>query len=201
MSFLYIFANINFTTMKILMIGAGGTIGKIATAALKEHEVITVGRNTGAIKADISEETAVESLFKQVPNVDAVICTAGDSATGDLLAMNKAPFMVGIQQKLWPQINLVLSGIKYLKDNGSITLISGKMGELPTKGSSGKAFVNGAIHSFVMAAAQEMPRGIRLNVISPSKVADIDEHELAAAYIKCLETAINGEIIRVGYNK
>lgn len=187
--------------MKILMIGAGGAIGKIVTAALKEHEVITVGRNTGAIKADISEETAVESLFKQVSNVDAIVCAAGDSVTGNLSAMNKAPFMVGIQQKLWPQINLVLSGMKHLKDNGSITLISGKMGELPAKGSSGKAFVNGAINSFVIAAAQEMPRGIRLNVISPSKVSDIGEDELAAAYIKCLETAINGEIIRVGYNK
>ena len=104
--------------MKILMIGAGGTIGKIVNAALKEHEVITVGRNTGAIMADISSATALESLFKQVSNVDAIICTAGDSITGNLSAMNKEHFMVGIEQKLWPQINLVLSGIQYLQDNG-----------------------------------------------------------------------------------
>ncbi|WP_212004725.1 short chain dehydrogenase [Chitinophaga sp. HK235] len=187
--------------MKILMIGAGGTIGKIVTAALKEHEVITVGRNTGTIMADISLETAVESLFKQVSNIDAVICTAGDSVTDNLSEMNKEQFMVGIQQKLWLQINLVLSGMKYLKDNGSFTLISGKMGEFPVKGSSGKAFVNGAINSFVMAAAQEMPRGIRLNVISPSKVSDIGGDELIEAYVRCLETEMNGEIIRVGYNK
>ncbi|NLU95381.1 short chain dehydrogenase [Chitinophaga sp. Ak27] len=187
--------------MKILMVGAAGTIGKIVSAAMKEHDVITVGRNTGAIMADISSAAALESLFKQVSNVNAIICTAGDSITGSLSTMNKEHFMVGIQQKLWPQINLVLSGIQCLEDNGSITLISGKMGELPAKGSSGKAFVNGAINSFVMAAAQEMPRGIRLNVISPSKVSDIGEDELIAAYKKCLETPINGEIIRVGYNK
>ncbi|RAJ77589.1 NAD(P)-dependent dehydrogenase (short-subunit alcohol dehydrogenase family) [Chitinophaga dinghuensis] len=186
--------------MKILIVGAGGAIGKIVTAALKEHEVITVGRNTGTIMADISSETAVENLFKQVSNIDAVICTAGDSATDNLSAMNKAQFMVGIQQKLWPQINLVLAGMQYLNDNGSFTLISGKMGELPVKGSSGKAFVNGAINSFVMAAAQEMPRGIRLNVISPSKVSDIGGDELTEAYVRCLETAINGKIIRIGYN-
>ncbi|WP_436486692.1 short chain dehydrogenase [Chitinophaga sp. ARDCPP14] len=187
--------------MKILIIGAGGTIGKKVTAALKAHEVITVGRNTGDIMADISSPTAMESLFKQVSDIDAIICTAGDSVTGPLPEMNKAQFMVGIEQKLWPQINLVLSGMKYLKDNGSITLISGKMGELPAKGSSGKAFVNGAINSFVMAAAQEMPRGIRLNAISPSKVSDTGGDELIAAYVRCLETAINGEIIRVGYYK
>ena len=52
-----------------------------------------------------------------------------------------------------------------------------------------------------MAAALEMPRGIRLNVISPSKASDIKADELIQAYLTCLETAINGEIIRVGYNK
>ncbi|RBL89413.1 short chain dehydrogenase [Chitinophaga flava] len=187
--------------MKILMIGAGGTIGKMVTPALKGHEVITVGRNTGDITADISLEVAVDNLFNRVSNIDAVICTAGDSVTDNLSKMNKDQFMVGIHQKLCLQINLVLSGMKYLKDNGSFTLISGKMGEFPVNGSSGKALVNGAINSFVMAAAQEMPRGIRLNVISPSKVSDIDENELIEAYVRCLETAINGEIIRVGYNK
>ncbi|NML40389.1 short chain dehydrogenase [Chitinophaga sp. G-6-1-13] len=187
--------------MKILMIGASGTIGKMVTAALKEHEIVAVGRKTGAVMADISLETAVENLFKQVSDIDAVICTAGDSVTANLPEMNKEQFMVGIQQKLWPQINLVLCGMKYLKDNGSFTLISGKMGEFPVKGSSGKAIVNGAINSFVIAAAQEMPRGIRLNVISPAKVSDINGDELIAAYVRCLETAINGEIIRVGYHK
>lgn len=183
------------------MIGAGGNIGKLVTAALTGHDVITVGRSTGMIKADISSEDAVEGIFKQVPAIDAVICAAGDSVTDNLPAMHKAQFMVGVWQKLWPQLNLVLSGMKYLRDNGSLTLISGKMGELPAKGSSGKAFVNGAINSFVMAAAQEMPRGIRLNVISPSKISDIDGDELVAAYVRCLETGINGEIIRVGYQK
>ncbi|MBO9732632.1 MAG: short chain dehydrogenase [Chitinophaga sp.] len=187
--------------MKILMIGAGGTIGKMMTAALHGHDVITVGRNTGALTFDISEDTAVENLFKQVSPIDAIICTAGDSMTTHLSEINKASFMVGIQQKLWPQIHLVLSGIKHLNDNGSITLISGKMGELPAKGSSGKAFVNGAINSFVMAAAQEMPRGIRLNVISPSKASDINEADLIAAYKRCLTTPVNGEIIRVGYHQ
>jgi len=187
--------------MKILIIGAGGTIGKIVTAALKEHEVITVGRNTGTITADISLPTSVERLFKEVSNIDAVICVAGDSVSDNLSNMNEEKFMVGIKQKLWPQINMVLSGMNYLKDNGSFTLISGKMGELPVKGSSGKAFVNGAINSFVMAAALEMPRGIRLNVISPAKVLDVNPDELKQAYLTCLETAINGKIIRVGYNK
>ena len=59
---------------------------------------------------------------------------------------------------------------------------------------------NGAINSFVLAAALEMPKGIRVNVVSPSKVADISSSDLINAYLKCIDTAANGEIIRIGYN-
>jgi NAD(P)-dependent dehydrogenase (short-subunit alcohol dehydrogenase family) len=113
--------------------------------------------------------------------------------------MNEEKFTVGLQQKLLAQINLVLIGLKYLNDNGSFTLISGKMGEKPAKGSSGKAVVNGAINSFVLAAALEMPKGIRINVISPSKITDIPAEDLISAYVKSIETSVSGEIIRIGY--
>lgn len=187
--------------MKILVIGASGAIGRIITPALRsQHEVITVGRNSGTIVADISSSLSLKNLFELVNHVDAVICVAGDSITDNLFSMDEDKYDVGIGQKLMAQINLVLIGSKYLNDNGSFTLISGKMGEKPAKGSSGKAVANGGVNSFAMAAAQEMPRGIRLNVISPSKISDINPEDLVHAYIKSIETDINGEIIRIGYN-
>jgi len=185
--------------MKIIIIGATGTLGKIVTHSLREHEIITVGRNIGDLIADISIASSIENLYKKISNIDAVICLAGDSITAPLPEMNEKKYLAGIEQKLLPQINLVLSGMHFLNDNGSFTLISGKMGEVPTKGSSGKALINGALHSFVTAAAQELPRGIRLNIVSPSKVSDIADEDLEKAYRKCIETSINGEIVRVGY--
>jgi NAD(P)-dependent dehydrogenase (short-subunit alcohol dehydrogenase family) len=107
--------------------------------------------------------------------------------------------MAGIQHKLLSQINLVLVGMKFLNDNGSFTLISGKMGEKPVKAASGKAVANGAINSFVLGAALEMPRGIRLNVVSPSKITDVPATVLVAGYLKSIDTLCNGEIIRIGY--
>lgn len=187
--------------MRILIIGAGGTIGKIITPALElKHEVITAGRNNGDIIADISSTGSLENLFKQAANIDAVICTAGDSVTDNLFSMDESKFVFGINQKLLAQINLILIGSKFLNDNGSFTLISGKMGDKPAKGSSGKSIVNGAINSFVLAAALEMPKGIRLNVISPSKVSAISAADLINGYLKSIETTTNGEIIRIGYS-
>jgi NAD(P)-dependent dehydrogenase (short-subunit alcohol dehydrogenase family) len=113
--------------------------------------------------------------------------------------MNEEKYKAGIQQKLLAQINLVLTGINYLNKNGSFTLISGKMGERPAPGSSGKAIMNAAVNSFVLSASLEMPKGMRLNVVSPSKISDIPDKDIVAAYLTCIETNVNGEIIRIGY--
>jgi NAD(P)-dependent dehydrogenase (short-subunit alcohol dehydrogenase family) len=187
--------------MKILLIGANGSIGKLIYPVIAEnHEVVTAGRKHGDFMVDLSSFLSIEDLFKQITNIDGVICTAGDSISDELPLMNNEKYMVGILHKLLSQINLVLVGMKFLNDNGSFTLISGKMGEQPAKTASGKAVANGAINSFVLGAALEMPRGIRINVVSPSKITDVSATDLAAGYLKSIDTLCNGEIIRIGYS-
>jgi NAD(P)-dependent dehydrogenase (short-subunit alcohol dehydrogenase family) len=187
--------------MRIVIIGAAGAIGKIITPALQlSHEVITAGRNTGDIQVDTSSISSIEYLFRNISDIDAVVCVAGDSISGNLSAMEISKYSVGLSQKLLAQINLVLFGAKYLNKNGSFTLISGKTGEKPAKGSTGKAVANGAVNSFVLSAALEMENGIRLNAVSPSRLSDISAADLIIAYLKCIDTSTNGEIIRVGYD-
>ncbi|MBJ2123834.1 short chain dehydrogenase [Flavobacterium sp. IB48] len=186
--------------MRILLIGANGEIGKILHPALaKNHEIISAGRNSGDFRIDLSDSKSIEKLFEEVKNIDACICVAGDCYTGDLLSLNEKRLNIGIQNKLLGQINLVLIGQKHLNDNGSFTLTSGKMGDKPVKNNISKAIVNGGVNSFVLAASLELERGIRLNGISPAKVADILSEDLINAYAKSIEKSINGEIIKVNY--
>jgi NAD(P)-dependent dehydrogenase (short-subunit alcohol dehydrogenase family) len=186
--------------MKILIIGATGTIGKILVQALEQkHEIIAAGRKSGAVQVDISSVASIELMFKKVKNIDACICVAGDSYTGDLLSLTEEHLNVGIKNKLLGQANLVLIGQHYLNDYGSFTLTSGKMGDQPTKNAVGKAIANGGINSFVMAASLEMQRGIRINVVSPSKVSDIAINDLTNGYLKSIESKANGEIIKINY--
>ncbi len=186
--------------MKILLIGANGTIGKILKPALsKNHEVISAGRNSGDFKIDLSDSNSIEKLFEKVKNIDSCICVAGDCHTGDLFSLDEEKLNIGIQNKLLGQINLVLIGQKYLNDNGSFVLTSGKMADKPVKNNIAKAIVNGGINSFVLATSLELERGIRINAISPAKVADIPIEDLINAYTKSIEGTLNGEIVKVNY--
>ena len=186
--------------MRILIIGAGGTIGNLITPALSaKHEIITAGRKTGDIKVDISLPFSIENLFEQVKSIDACVCLAGDSYAGDIQTLTEEKLHVGIINKLVGQANLVLIGQKYLNENGSFTLTSGKMGDKPSKNAAAKAIANGGVNSFVLAASLEMERGIRINVISPAKVADIPVSDLVNGYVKSIEGSCNGEILRIGY--
>jgi NAD(P)-dependent dehydrogenase (short-subunit alcohol dehydrogenase family) len=186
--------------MKILLIGASGAIGKIVLPAFaKENEVITAGRISGDIQVDIASARSIKKMFEQVKNIDACVCVAGNSYTGELLTLTEKQLNIGVQNKLLGQANLVLIGQNYLNDNGSFTLTSGKMGHKPAKNSAGKAIANGGINSFVVAASLEMQRGIRINVVSPSKVSDIPELDLIDGYLKSVYSNSNGEIIKINY--
>lgn len=186
--------------MRILLIGANGEIGKIIKPALaKNHEIISAGRNSGDFNVNIADVNSIEKLFQQIGKIDACICVAGDCYTGDLLSLDEKKLNIGIQNKLLGQINLVLAGQKFLNENGSFTLTTGKMGDKPVKNNSAKAIVNGGINSFVLSASLELERGIRINTISPAKVADIPIQDLENAYLKSVEGSLNGEIIKVNY--
>lgn len=50
--------------MKILIIGAKGTLGqRISTTLAQRHEIITAGRNSGDFKVDISSPASISNLF------------------------------------------------------------------------------------------------------------------------------------------
>ncbi|MDG1970979.1 MAG: sugar nucleotide-binding protein, partial [Paracoccaceae bacterium] len=66
--------------MKILVVGAGGDIGKAASEALADrHEIITAGRSSGDISVDLSVPASVSAMFAKVGPHNAVVSTAGDA--------------------------------------------------------------------------------------------------------------------------
>lgn len=198
--------------MRILIIGANGTLGsKTAKELSQRHEIITAGRNSGEIRVDISSVDSIKNLFKNVSNIDACICTAGTGYYGDFETLTEEKMLQGIKGKLLGQVNVVLIGQHYLNDNGSFTLVSGILAEDPAKNSTCVALINGAINSFVLSAAQELKRGIRINAISPGLVEDSFERygklfpgftpvpmqKVVTGFVKSIEGAVNGKIIKI----
>jgi len=155
--------------MKIIVTGATGTLGRAVVAELsKDNEVISVGLTHGELQVDLTRDESVEALFAQTGRVDAMIATTGSLFFGPLTAMRAEDFALGLNDKLLGQVRLALIGQHYLNDGGSITLTSGIIGSEPIAQGVNATAVNAALEGFVRAASCELPRGLRINVVSPT---------------------------------
>lgn len=155
--------------MKILLIGASGTLGSAVKDRLeKKADVITAGRHSGDVTVDITSVDSIKKMYAQVGKVDAIVSATGSATFSPLTELTPEKNAVTISSKLGGQINLVLLGIDSLNDNGSFTLTTGIMMEDPIVQGASAAMANGAVTAFAKSAAIEMPRGIRINTVSPN---------------------------------
>lgn len=198
--------------MRIIVVGASGDIGRAACKELEQrHEIVTVGRSGGDFQVDVGDLHAVQSLYEKVGTVDAVVSCAGDATFAPLSEMDQEKFMFGLRQKVMGQVNLVLAGLNVISDGGSFTLTSGVLDRDPIRMGSNAATANGALAGFVTSAAIEMPRGLRVNVVSPGMLdvsaprygawfhghKPVSSHDVGLAYAKCVEGAQTGQVVIV----
>ena len=97
--------------------------------------------------------------------------------------------------------------MEYVNDNGSFTLTTGIMMDDPVAQGASAAMANGGVKAFVKGASVEMPRGIRINSVSPNvlqesmhKYADffpgfeaVPAKRVALAYSKSVEGVQTGQ--------
>ncbi|WP_321150174.1 short chain dehydrogenase [Aeromonas jandaei] len=159
--------------MKIVIVGASGTIGSAVSELLaRDHQVIRVGHSQGDATVDMRDPASIKALFAKLGQFDALVVASGNVAFNALTEMTDEEWQVGLQSKLMGQINLTRAAIPHLSDKGSITLISGILSEEPINWGASVTTINGAIEHFVKAAACELPRGLRINVVSPTVLAE-----------------------------
>ncbi|MEO9168159.1 MAG: short chain dehydrogenase [Aestuariivirga sp.] len=197
--------------MRILVVGGGGLVGKAAVSQLHAgHEIIIAGRTSGDVKVDLMDEASVSAMYKKVGMVDAIVACTGHSHFGPVKDMSPKQFLDGLKDKLMGQINLVLLGMAHVNDGGSFTLTSGILSHQAIRQGANAAAIDGAIDSFVITAAIEMPRGIRINAVSPglleaaAKEYDgffpghraVSNAEVGLAFTKSIEGGVTGQVIR-----
>lgn len=202
--------------MKIMIVGASGTVGRAVAAELAkngQYELIRVGRHQGDLQADITDESSVDELFARSGKVDALIAATGNLFFGPLSDMTAENFALGLQDKLLGQVRLALKGLHFLNDGGSITLTSGIVADEPIAQGVNATTVNAALAGFVKAAAYELPRGIRINLVSPTLLTEseaaygpffpgfesVPAARVALAYRRSVEGIQSGQVFKVGY--
>lgn len=145
-------------------------MGKAALTGLGDHKVITASRSGKGTdyQVDITSHESLRALFKNVGAFDAVVNAVGHCEYANFVDMTAEQWELTVQSKMLGQINVVKIGLEYINDRGSFTLISGIHNVKPIPGSIADATTSGAIDTFVQCVANELPRGIRINVVNPT---------------------------------
>jgi NAD(P)-dependent dehydrogenase (short-subunit alcohol dehydrogenase family) len=191
--------------MRILVIGATGTIGRpLAKLLGQRHEVVPASATKSALTADIANADSLQTLFQKVGPVDAIVCVAGKAKMAPLAQLSAADFQFCLENKLMGQVNVVRLGMPHVRDGGSICVTSGVLSHTPMPGSAAISLVNAGLEGFIRAAALEAPRGIRLNVVSPPWVTETLQAykmdvpggrsalEVAGLYVEAIEGRAQG---------
>ena len=194
--------------MKIVVIGATGTIGSAVAKELEtDHEVIRVGNSRGDFNVDLQSTDSIENLFYDIGKFDCLVSAAGLAKFGNLADLTLEDYHYGLEHKLFGQVKLVLLGRKHINPSGSFTLTSGQLSDYPMVGSSSISLINSGLNGFVRAAALEMENGIRINAVSPGWVKETMEAmgldsspgtpaaQLAQVYKTSIMGSQNGEIL------
>jgi NAD(P)-dependent dehydrogenase (short-subunit alcohol dehydrogenase family) len=200
--------------MKIILFGATGNLGKAVDKALStKHSIVRVGRTNGDFQADITDPASIERIYERVGEFDAVVSATGDVHFGPLEDFTRDQFEVGLRSKLMGQVSLVTLGVKRIRAGGSFTLTTGQINEDPIRFGVSGAMVNGGLDGFMRSAAIELPRGLRINLVSPAVVEEswaafgpyfpgqkpIPSAEAALGYVKSVEGLQTGCVYRIGW--
>lgn len=197
--------------MRILLIGASGHVGSAAAAALRpRHDLIEVSRSSDP-SVDIADEASIAALLDATGTVDAIVVTAESVPFRPVAQLTRDDYLAAFTGKVLSQLDVVRLGLPHLSDGGSITLTSGILARDVIATGAAASMANGALEAYVMAAAPELPRGIRLNAVSPSVLAEatayhdafagfvqVSDAEVGSAYLRAVEGIGTGRILPVG---
>src|ERR1700730_17501256 len=121
--------------MKLVLVGANGTIGELVQKALAGagHEIVKVGRTSGdfQFQVELQSRESVRKLYQAVGSFDAVAIAAGQVAFAPLSEPTAERWQFSLGSKLMGQINLVQEAIPFIKEKGSFTLVSGILNDDP----------------------------------------------------------------------
>ena len=142
----------------------------------KNHEAArAVAAKTGAtpICCDVADKTAVEAAFRQIPQVDVLVCNAGICNSGlmSMLAESDWDRIFDVNVKgMYLCINAAMPA--FLRSHrGSIVTVSSMWGQVGASCEAAYSATKGAVIALTKALAQELgPSGIRVNCVAPGVI-------------------------------
>lgn len=159
-----------------------------ADEAAKKLKIAT-DASVFAYEVDVAKADSLEGLFNKVPTelggLDVLICNAGGPPPGGFSALDEAKWDFAYQLTLQSVVRSVRHALPHLKKNGgSILVIGSSSMKQPIPNLMLSNVFRPAIQGLCKTLASELaPDGIRVNCISPGRVATerIDQLDKAKA--------------------
>ena len=196
--------------MKFLVVGSTGLIGSYVAKTLSKHGTVVGVSRTTQISVDVKDPASIKAMYEKVGKVDAVASCIGKVAFKPIAELTYEDYLMGLKDKALGQVELVRAGIDFLNDGGSFTLMTGVLARDPIPAGSVAALANGAIESFTLAAAIDLPRGLRINTVSPNVLVEatsyhasfpgfhqVTAQSVADAYVKSILGKQTGQIYKL----
>ena len=142
----------------------------------KDHEAARkVAESTGAtaICCDVADAAAVKAAFRQIPDVDILICNAGIVHYGLMSMMAEADwdriFAVNVKG-IYNCVNAAMPAF-LSKHAGSVITVSSMWGQVGASCEAAYSATKGAVIALTKALAQELgPSGVRVNCVAPGVI-------------------------------
>ena len=142
----------------------------------KNHEAArAVAEKTGAapICCDVADGDAVKAAFRQIGDVDILICNAGIMHFGLLSMMEESAwdriFNVNVKG-IYNCVNAAMPAFLQ-KHRGSVITVSSMWGQVGASCEAAYSATKGAVIALTKALAKELgPSGIRVNCVSPGVI-------------------------------
>ena len=142
----------------------------------KDHEAAQkVAQKIGAtaICCDVADSTAVKAAFRQIPDVDVLVCNAGIVHYGLMSMMEEADwdriFAVNVKG-VYNCVNAAMPAF-LSKHSGSVITVSSMWGQVGASCEAAYSATKGAVIALTKALAKELgPSGIRVNCVAPGVI-------------------------------
>jgi NAD(P)-dependent dehydrogenase (short-subunit alcohol dehydrogenase family) len=192
--------------MRIIIVGASGRIGKEVDKALSgRHDIVRVGARSGDVNCDYTIPTSVRDMFDKIGEFDALISVVGGDSIFKLISdLDDQDYRYGFERKFLGQIRFLKIGESFVRDNGSFVFTSGYLSQYPNPASIATGPLNAAVDTFVKNTASLLPRGIRINVVSPAPIVEPGQEgrglvtalQTAKLYEEAVEGNMTGQVLR-----
>lgn len=142
----------------------------------KHHEAAqTVAAATGAVPicCDVADGQAVDGAFRQIGDVDVLICNAGVCHYGLMQQMAEAEwdrlFAVNVKG-IYHCVNAAMPAF-LRKQRGCVITVSSMWGQVGASCEAAYSASKGAVIALTKALAQELgPSGVRVNCVAPGVI-------------------------------